>query len=266
MITQETKLKIDGKTYTMEEFIARYELNDMNQAIKMANILVKQGTATVSIKDAKIDKIAKAVEREEIHEVVNAINTEEQAYRQAKRNEKAQEVDLVSIGLNFRTTIEATQAEQWINSLGVKDTEISIKSGKIMLKVQNITPGEYNKIVRKYQVENVLRNGVELTGKALDSFTGAINYTATNVVAPVAKLATEAGMNIGKGLVHTGVKIGAGLVNSGAKAIEETSVAMATDPELLRAQEQLKATKDTVMRFFRKKLDKNGGKGGVEIL
>lgn len=269
MITQATKLKIKNKTITMEEFMAKYAITDMETAISTAEVLVKQGKISIAqgtLGNDLAEDIAKAIEKEEIHGVVGAINAEERAYKESIRNAKAEESDLVSIGLAFPTTMEAMKAEQWINSLGINDTEVSIKGGRIVLKVTNITPPEYTKIARKYQIEKTLKNGVELTGKALENLTGAVNYTATEVIAPVAKLAGEAGMNLGKGLLQTGVKVGAGLVNSGAKAIEDTKIAMSTDAEMLRAQEQLKNAKDTVSRFFRKKFDKSASKSGIEIL
>lgn len=268
MITQATKLKIKNKTLTMEEFMTKYAISDLETAINAAETLVKQGKISIAQNTTtnNFEDIEKAIEKEEIHDIVGAINSEERAYKEAIRNAKAAESDLVSIGLAFPTTMEAMKAEQWIHSLGISNTEVSIKGGKIVLKVTNITPPEYTKIARKYQIEKTLKNGVELTGKALDSLTGAVNYTATEVLAPVAKLAGEAGMNLGKGLVHTGIKVGAGLVNSGAKALEDTKIAMSTDAEMLRAQEQLKNAGDTVRRFFRKKLDKSASKSGIEIL
>lgn len=268
MITQTTKLKVKNKTISMQEFMDMYALTTMDQAIATATVLIKQGK--ISVSNTKVDEfkeeIERAIEKESIHAVVHAINTEEQAYKNAQRDKMAQDIDLVSIGLAFKTTIEACSAETWINSLGIKDTEISIKSGAIVLKVKDITPQEYTKIARKYQIENTLKNGVELTGKALNSVTGAINYTATEVIAPVAKLAGEAGMNIGKGIVHTGIKVGAGLVNSGAKAYEDTVTAVTTDAEMLRATEQLKDAGDTMKRFFKSKFGNKAKRNGIEFL
>ena len=94
-----------------------------------------------------------------------------------------------SIALSFKTTAEACSAESYVNSLGIEDTEISIKGGAIKLIVRDITPQEYTKIATKYQLEKAVNSTVDVAGKALRGTTNAINYTATNVVAPVAKIA-----------------------------------------------------------------------------
>lgn len=255
MITQDSKIKINGKTYTIENFMNKFGIADMEQAIYSAQVLVKQGKATVVYKsNADEDMLTKALERENKNSIVDAIDAEEEQYKSAQREAKKEDVDLVNIKLEFATTHEAINAEKWINDLGIDDTEVSTRKGIVSVKVYDITPDEYNKIARKYQTEKAINKVVNTTSNAFNNLTDAVNYGATKVVAPVAKIAGEAGMNISKGLVHTGIKIGAGLVNSGSKAIKETKVALETDPEMLRASRELREAKDTMTSFFRKKL------------
>jgi hypothetical protein len=73
-------------------------------------------------------------------------------------------------------------------------------------------------------------------------------------------------MNLGKGLVHATAKVGAGLVNSGSKAIADTKVALATDTEMIRAKKELVDAKDSVVSFFKGKLNKNRKRSGIETL
>lgn len=261
MLTQESKIVYQNKTYTVEEFMTVCGASSIEETISVIEILMKKGKAQLPKNNTPQDEIAKIVEKEEIHNIVQAIETEEYSYQQAKREEALSNVDLISIELDFRTTTEAMNAEEWINSLGIETTEIKIVKRSIVLHVSNITPQEFTKIARKYNTDKVLRNGVELTGKALDSLTGAVNYTATNIVAPTAKLATKAGMDIGKAVVHTGVKVGAGVVNAGMQTAKELAKSMATDTEMLKAKSELKNASDTVMRMFKSKFGAKNGNG-----
>ena len=266
-VTMDTILLIKGKRYSIEEFKNKFAITDDARALTLAETLVKKGKATIYSATSQEDELLDLLDGDiELTNIVNQINDEEYASVQAKRNEIKQEVDTVSIALSFKTTAEACSAESYVNSLGIEDTEISIKGGAIKLIVRDITPQEYTKIATKYQLEKAVNSTVDVAGKALRGTTNAINYTATNVVAPVAKIAGEAGMNLGKGLFHTSVKVGAGLVNSGSKAIADTKVALATDTEMIRAKKELVDAKDSVVSFFKGKLNKNRKRSGIETL
>lgn len=261
MITQENKIIYKNKTYTVEEFMEVCGSTSIEETIKIIEVLLKKGSVKLAENNSPQDEIAKIIEKEEIHNIVQAIEQEEYNYQQAKRDETLENVDLISIELDFRTTTDAMKAEEWINSLGVETTEIKIIKKSIVLTVSDITPQEFTKIARKYNTDKVLRNGVELTGKALDSLTGAVNYATTNVIAPTAKLATKAGMDIGKAVVHTGVKVGAGVINAGMQTAKDLSKAMQTDSEMLKAKSELKNASDTIMRAFKSKFGGASGKG-----
>lgn len=267
MVDINTVLKIKGKKYTIQEFMNKFGIQDEKKAINAASAMVKQGKISIVKHTTEEEEIlAKTQEAEMINLIVDQIEAEEEASKIAKREQTKAESDLVSIQLVFDTTLKAQEAQTWLESIGILDSEISIKSGEISLKIIDITPQEYTKIARKYQTEKVLDKTVNVASKAIVGTTDAINYTATKVVAPVAKIAGEAGMNLGKGLVHTSVKIGAGLVNASSNAVRDTKVAMATDPEMLKAKGELTEAKNAVMRFIRGKLDKSKKRSGISFI
>ena len=266
-INMDTTLLIKGKKYTMEAFMNKFALTDEDRALTYANMLIKKGIATVySSTSDEEELIAKLDNDIAFQNMMNQLDSEEYASVQARREEAKEDVDLVSIALNFKTSAEACTAENWINSIGIEDTEISMKKGAIKLLVKNITPQEYTKIATRYQLEKAINTTVDVAGKTLVGTTDAINYVATKVVAPTAKIAGEAGMNLGKGLFHTSVKVGAGLVNATSKAVADTKVAMATDTELLKAKRELTDAKDNAISFFRRKLGSAKKRSGIETL
>lgn len=267
MVTMETVLIIKGKKYTMESFMTKFAITDEDKAIKYATTLVKKGMAVVySDKSEEEELISKLDDHQEFMALMDKLDQEEYESTKAKREEAKEDTDLVSIALTFRTSAEACQAEQWINSIGIEDTEISLKKGTIKLIVRNITPAEHTKIATRYQLEKAINNTVAVAGKTLVGTTDAINYVATKVVAPTAKIAGEAGMNLGKGLIHTGIRVGAGLVNATSKAVTDTKVAMATDTELLKAKREIIEAKDSALSFFRKRLGSAKRRSGIETL
>lgn len=267
MINQESRIKINGKIHDMEGFIKQYAIEDMDQAIYIANSLIRQGKATEYEKITPDQSfINEAMKRENKNRIVDAIDREEAEHKQFKREAKLEGNDLINIGLNFATTPEALTAENWINEMGIENTEIIMKKGAVILKVSDISPDEYGKISRKYKTERAINNSVAVTSKAINSTTDAINYGATNIVAPIAKIGGEAALNLGKGVVHTGIRVGAGLINSSGKAVRDTTKALQTDPEMLRATKELRDAKDSMTSYFKKKLSKSKISSGINIL
>lgn len=267
MIDMNTILKIKGKKLTMEQFKARFAIENNTRAISLATTLVKKGQAIIySDKSEEENIIAKLEQDQQLANIIDTIETEEFSAQQTRRADKLEDTDLVSIRLAFNTTNEAVIAESWINKIGIMNTEVSIKAGAIYLTVIDISPAEHTKIATKYQMEKVLNGTVSVAGKVISGTTDTVNYMATNVVAPTAKIVGEAGMNLGKGLIHTGVKVGAGLVNSGSKAITDTKIAMATDSEMLKAKKELVDAKDNMISFFRKKVGMSKKKSGIETI
>lgn len=265
MFNENTILMIHGKKVSMDKFQESYGIDTMDRAIELAEIMVKKGRATVYSKTSEEDAIIEMLEKEEeFSNLLDAIDEEESAHEQYVRAKRAEDVDLTSIRLSFKNSADASKAEYWVNGLGINDTEISIKNGQVALVVRDITPIEYAKIARRYQADKVIGNTVDLASKTVTSTTDALNYGLTNIVAPTAKIAGQAGMNIGKGVIHTGMKVGAGLVNSGSKAIEETKVAMTTDLEVLRAKKELVDAKDKTLSFFRRKMNSAKKRSGIE--
>lgn len=265
MLNENSVIVLKNKKYTMEAFKEKFGFDDLKLTIAMAEEFVSQGKAIEYKSQTGEDTILEDVNKEFLFkQMVEQLDKEEDNYKKAIRNEKASDSDLLNIGLKFKTSIEAGKAEEWINSLNIEDTSITIQKGVITLKVSNITPEEYAKISRKYQMDKAIDNGVDMASKAINGTTDAINYTATQVIAPVAKIAGEAGLNVAKGITHTAIKTGAGLINSASKAVVDTKNALATDSEMLRAKRELNDAKNTITSFFKKKFSSASSTNGIE--
>lgn len=264
-----SKVKLNGKTMSMIELADRLgiDLLKPDLIIASANILERRGQITVVENKTKEEILMdKAGEEIELQSAIEAIEKEEKDSKIAKRESKKAQTDLVKIALPFNTTLECEKFELWVNELGIEDTTFTKKNGVIKLIIKDITPNEYTKISTRYNADKIIATTVNTSSKVINGTTDGINYMATEVVAPVAKIAGEAGMNLSKGLFHTGAKVLASLINSGARAVTDTKLAMATDAELIKAQGQLVNAKNSIRRGVRKQIDKSSMGGGIEIL
>lgn len=265
MINQDTILLINNSKVSMEDFMFKYGIDSMERAIELAERMVKKNKIKIHVDKTEEDELVEAMEKDELfEEIVNQINEEEYEYAKSKRQARIGDEDLKTIKLKFKTTAEAVNAENWINGLGIEDTEVSIKQGVVALICKGVSDAEFGKISTRYQLDQAINKTVEVTNKAVTGATDAINYGLTKVVAPTAKIAGKAGMNLGKGLIHTALRTGAGLVNSGAQAIEETKTAVATDTEMLKAKKELIDAKDKMIGFFTRGSKRRNK--GIEVL
>lgn len=269
-IDMNSELKLaGGKTVNMVEFADRYGLDIMNPdlVIAGARLLLKRGQVTIVDRTSKEEQqLESAFQEEAFQQVVYNLDAEQEAHRQAKRQQALNNTDSLRITLAFITSLDSAKFANWLSTQGITEVSEIRKNGAIKLLIEDITPQEYTKIANKYKAENAITAGVQATSKLVNGTTNAVNYGLTEVVAPTAKIVGEAGMNLGKGLFHTGVKTLAGLVNSGAKAVSDTKVALATDPDCLRATRQLQEAKNTMKRGVAKRMNQTGMGNGIEIL
>lgn len=264
-------IKYKQKTYSVPEIAEKFQLDltDMSVVIATLNILERQGKIEiVNYASQEEDLVAKAQAQSLFQDaIVKTVIDEEDNEKVLRREKRLQEVDKLSIALPFYQTLQAQKFDNWLTSIGITDTTITkdLKDNSIKLTIKDITPNEYTKISNKYQAENIINATVNMSDKAIKSTTDSVNYVASEVVAPVAKIAGKGAMNLAKGLFHTGLKVGASLLNSGVQAVEETKIAVATDPELLKAGDQLLNAKNNITRKINHQKNKMGG-NGIEIL
>lgn len=270
-INMNSIVKANGKSMNMAEFADKFGLDLMNTTLLVATagILQKRGQLTIVENTTKEEKIVNsALEEHAFQQAVEGIDAQEEAHKQRIRQSKLQETDSHSFALNFVTGVDATRFEMWVNSLGIQDTNLSqdLKTGAIKLTVKDVTPNEYVKITNKYKADNAINTGMQATGKVVTGATNMVNYGLSNVVAPTAKIAGEASVNLAKGIFHTGLRTISGLINSSAKAVTDTKIAIATDPECLRAMSTLIDTKNSAKREVAKRMSNSTLGNGIEML
>lgn len=263
MITAESKIMINGAIYDMAKFKEKFNIDTDEKAIEIANILVNRGKASEYVSTTKEKRILEdAMKQEMVSDVVKKLDEEKEANRQAKRQKNLDNTESLSILLDADTQLEAMNMEKKIHEMiGAMDTEIVFKDNALKVRVRNITPNEYAKIARVYSADRTSKAFVNSVDKATGAATDAINYGATHIVAPVAQIGAKAGMNIGKAVVHTALKTGAGIVTAGSKAIKETKYDLVTDPEMIRAKNELNSAGNAISRYFKSKFGTGTGKG-----
>lgn len=265
MLNEDSIIMFKGKKLTVEKFMKKLGLETLEQARKSFEILERKGFASLAEEELTDEQetLKKSMEEDEIIEVVNYLEEEEYNHVQQQRKEEMEDTEELNMELPFRNSLEREDFIVWLESFGIDDIETSERKGQILLKIYSVSPREYNKIANRFQRDNTVKKAVGSTRKAVTGVAEGINYGATNIVAPTAKIVGEAGMRLGKGLVTTAVKTGAGLFTSGAEAVKDTAQALSTDREMLKARAEARQALDGVKSMFRRRKNKSLRRSGI---
>lgn len=267
MITLETIINYKGKKFTVADLGTKFGAKTEKGQIKAVNILIAKKIAFIETNASEDEELLQElIDEDEILRRASEIEDEEEASLQAERQAQLQDVDALKAKLTFNTTLEAQAFEDKLIAMGVEEVSMVNKKGQISLLIEDITPAEYTKIARLYSMEKGVKKTVNAVSKGANTVTDVINYGATNLVAPTAKIAGEVTMNLAKGLFQTITKAGAGFVNAGGKAIRDTKVELGTDSELIKAKAELRAGTNGIKNAYREKKNKRRRSSGIEIL
>ena len=266
MLNQETIIIFKGKKLTLEKFMEKLGLETLEQAQKSFEILERKGFATLAEEDLTDEQetLKKSIKENVILEVVDELEQEEYNHMQQERQAEIEETESLNMRLPFRNSLEREEFIVWLESLGIDDVETSERKGQISLNIYNVSPREYNKIANRFKADTTVKKAVGTTKKAVTGVAEGINYGATNIVAPTAKIVGEAGMRLGKGLATTVAKTGAGLFTSGSEAVKDTAQALRTDREMLKARAEMREIGDNIKGIFRRRKNRSYRRSGIE--
>ena len=257
--------------FTIDEFYERYGdafgIQTEEDLEKVLDLMVQQGICTIKDdEETEEDTLAnKILHAEEIISARDQLLAEEENYNQKQREEKLNNTKSMTPLFPFINSLSATEFQDWLAiNLNINSQLITERDGSIKVRVPNVTPQEYTKIERHYNTEKGISKATNLAQKGADNLTNAVNYSATKIVAPTAKIAGRAGLNIAKTLVQTGVKVGAGLVSNTRKCINDTKRDLSYDRDILTAKADLKDASNCIKRKYASFVNKNvSGSSGI---
>ena len=245
------KIMFQGAIYTPETYMANFGATSVKNAEECMRILVRKGRASeyTGIKTKAQRTIEQVAKEETFQDAINMLHEEEEQNRQRVRQQKLNQTESLNIALDCDNNLEARNLEKIINEqYGCIDTEISIKNGAYKVRVHNITPEEYTAIAKLYSHKKTVANVTNTMDSVATKATKVVDTTATDIIAPTAKIVGKTAMNVGKSLFHVIAKTGASLINQGAECIKETKEDLTSDREMLEAKATLTRGTDTIRR------------------
>lgn len=266
MLNQDSMIMFKGKKLTLAKFMEKLGLETEEQAQKSFEILERKGFASLAEDNLTEEQEAlnKSIKEDEILEVVGELEQEEYNHKQQERKAELEDTEPLNMSLKFKNSLEREEFAIWLESMGIDDVETSERKGQLLLKIYEVSPREYNKIANRFNTDKTVKKAVNTTRKAVTGVAEGINYGATNIVAPTAKIVGEAGMRITKGVATTLAKTGAGLFTSGSEAVKDTAQSLRTDRDMLQARAEARTVMNNIKGLFRKRKNKTYKRNGIE--
>jgi hypothetical protein len=264
-LTNSSKIKFNGNTYTLEQFAMKFCSGDIDVATGVLKVYVKKGTATILDERNKDEKVMDNIASEEaIRYMAESIENEEEASKDFKKSQKdTGKLRYAEINVAYPTYMKASDAERYfIEALRLKNqTEVTSRGGAVALKFYNITDSDLTFINRVYTRDKVVDGTMGAVNKVAEKTTDAVDYTAKRVLAPTAQIVTKAGVSIIKTIFGTVAKTGAVLTSATTNGVKDTYHDIKNDPDMIKASRDLIEVKDAARRGISKSFGGSNNSG-----
>jgi hypothetical protein len=254
-LNENSQIKFKGSLYNVQEFMEKFEMADVIEAVATMQVLVDRGSAFEYKNETKEQKVFnKAIEEEEIKAAANTIDAETERAKDF-RAQKARDGRLVypRIRVAYPTYTKATGMKGYFREkLRLKDSQMEIreKNGAVYLIFYNITDAELNFINRVYASDKVINAAVNTADQTVGKITETVDYVAKKIASPALEIGARGIVGILKTVVGVASKTGATLINAGSAGIKQTAKDLKEDPDIIRARRELINGKNSVARKF----------------
>ena len=268
-LSAESVVQVKGNAYTVQQFANKYSDGNLEQAISLIEVLIKKGSAkTVEPGVAKENKaINNALTEETISALAVFIEQEEENAKDSKAEKKREgRLTYPEVEIEYPSHMEAIQAEErYIAELRLKNTEVKSKNGRHLLVVYDITDAEMNYINRTYTVDKVVQSSIGVVNTGVEKLTGAVDYTAKNVLTPITKVGAKGVGALFKTVTSTVARTGATVITATKEGVTKTAKELREDTEVIKASRDLIDTKDAIKRKV-SNIGGSGVNGGIRVV
>lgn len=259
MLDLQKRFKFGGKVYTVEVFKEKFASDQDDEAIEIALKKLEESGDLVWIDelDPQTRKEATILERVQKEQtIVEAANMADEFEQQAKdfkhEQKRANQLKHKGCYFMFGNATQARDFENWVTQNLALETEISFVKGQPKLKIYDVTDQEISMMTRKYNLENGIQSVVDTADNLAQGATKAVDYTATKVLVPVAKVGAKAGVSILGTVAKTGAKTLGTLISSIAIGSKQCAKEIRNDEDVLRAGRELIQTKNELKKAVNK--------------
>lgn len=251
-INQDTRVKFNGKIHTIEQFRDMYQPNaTIEEALQATALLLQKGKMVIADERTKVEKVfSKALSEEEWKAAAEQHMVFEEQHLDYKAEQKREGRSIYEeIEVPFSNLLKAQEFQaNIVQRLRIKETEIKLRPGEVILIFFNVTDSELNYIKRLHSADRYVDTAVSTVGKGAKLATDLTHFTATKVISPVVQVAARSSVSILRTLLTTGAKTAGSFITAASQGIKEAAFEIRHDPDVLKAGRELIQTKDSITR------------------
>lgn len=248
----DSKFLFYGDTYDgIAQFADEYSEGDIKKAKPIIEVLLRKGEMQVlEVKSPKDKCFEQTAKEEMIARAVESLDLEAEMSKNLKANKKRENrLTYPGIEVTVNSYADALKLMNYCQqTLRLMDVSINVDALGNHVIIKNLTDAEMNAINRYYMGMNVtagIQTGMQ---KSVDTLTKSIDYTAQQVITPAAQIGVKGVVSIFKSLAKVGARVGSTAITATSKGIQQTKEELLSDPDVLRATNELINAKDAVKR------------------
>lgn len=253
VVEMDSFIRFHGKRYTIPELNAAFNIGSDLDALATAQVLVNKGNAQLEVNKTKEQKTFEKVATEE-NWVANA--NQHDLYVEAGKDFAADQkregrARYDNIEIDYPHLLKAQEHQDlFIKQLRLRpdQIEIRVKTNLVTMVIFDITDAELNYISRTYKADKAIGSALGFMESGVGKATGAIDYAATKVAAPVVQIGARAGVSVLKSIATTLAKVSSSAVVAVSQGAKTAAHEIKTDPDVLRGGRELLQVKDAAMR------------------
>lgn len=253
VVEMDSIIKFHGSRYTIQEFAAKFEIASELDALATAQTLVDKGKAQLEVNRTKEQKTFEKVADEE-NWTANA--NQHDMYVEAGKDFAADQkregrARYPEVEVDYPHLLKAQEHQTlFLKNLRLRpdQVEVRIQVNLVKLVFKDITDAELNYITRTYKSDKAVGAALGFLESGVGKATGAIDYTATRIAAPMAQIGARAGVSIFKSVASTIAKVSSSALVAATQGAKAAAHEIKNDPDVLRAGRELLEVKDAGMR------------------
>lgn len=244
---QEVEFNYCGKKYTKTLFAQTFGIDD-DVIDGVIEVFEKKGQITWGEPTIGNKTISKAVKEAVAIETGDFIQSEEENEIVQKFSEKrAEKLTYSSVDFTFGSLAKTREFQVNVNELMLKSSVAVQEDNSYILTVYELTEKDLSRLGMIYKGNRFVESACSTINKLSSDTTKIVDYSAKNIVAPVAKVGFRAGFKVGKTLVSGIAKIGGIAIAETIYGVRETAEEIKNDASINVARaEVIKAKNDII--------------------
>jgi len=250
-LDENTKVSFFGTAYTIESFAEKFCNKDKKEAKAMLEIMLRKGEAEILEVKSSVQQCFEQVAKEqEIAEAVNVLDMQDELAKDAKAQKKREgKLTYPCIEVEFNKYTDAYNFMVYCQKeLRLKDVSVATTLAGTKVIIKEITENELSAVNKYYTGLKVTAVVQDTMKSGVDAVTKTVEYASQNIIAPAAQIGIKGIASLFRSAAKVGTKIGATTITATSQSIQQTKAEIASDPDVIKAANELVNAKDALKR------------------